>query len=681
MKKLITTLLTIIAININLQAQSSWDGGSTTSSSWGAATNWVGNVVPTFNTSANLVFNNLTRSTNDLGGSRIVSSITYGVNMDGDFVSNFRNFDGGTAATLTLQAASGNSSVTVDADATGNLSLGYSGIGTAGGSLILGSNLDIIHNGSGNLIFSRQITGANGFTKTGAGTMIVTNFNTNSFTGSANFNGGRATFGNTSSSSGDLNTASAVNLGGGTLEIRTTSALNKTLTPNMTVSGASTLIYNNTAATDQSFTVSTGSMVLNANLRLQNISSSTNGNNIFNITRNLTGNGSLVADTYNNVSSGAVAFSNGRIQLSGDNSQWNGDLIVSKGTAQYSGTLSYAGNGGITIGAMGDVFGAGLGFNSAFSDINLTKAITVSTGGTRLIRNNSGPGSLNNITLGGPITLNGNLTIDHAGLGADKVITVSGNVSGDGGLNVTFDGPNPIVNSSVQLSGNNSYTGTTMIGTGAVLVVDTTGSIASSATTVTGGTLRVKGTAGDVLVNTGGTLGGSGSVQGLTLNGGIVAPGNSPGLLSAYELNGSNGTFQFQLGAPTTRGITYDAINVTSLLTLGESTNFTFETLDNYNFSNGDSYDLFDFGSIDATNFDVSVIQNALPSLANAPDLSWDVSQFTLDGSVSVSIIPEPTTLDLLTLPIKAYKSLYKMQLQFSIINPEASASLIGVVY
>jgi autotransporter-associated beta strand protein len=681
MKKLITTLLTIIAININIHAQSSWDGGSTTSSSWGNATNWVGNVVPTFNSSANLLFNNLTRPDNDLGGSRTVGSINYGANMDGDFVSNFRSFNGGTATSLTLQAASGNASIMVDADATGNLNLGWNGIGTAGGALILGSNLDIIHNGSGNLIFSRQITGTNGFTKTGTGTMIVANFNTNSFTGAANFNGGRAIFGNTATPNNDLNSASAVNLGGGTLEIRTASANNKALTPNMTVSAASTLLYNNTAVTDQSFTVSTGSMVLNANLRLQNISSSTNGNNIFNITRNLTGNGSLVADTYNNVSSGAVAFSNGRIQLSGDNSQWNGDLIVSKGTAQYSGALSYAGNGGITIGAMGDVFGAGLGFNSAFSDINLTKAITVSTGGTRLIRNNSGPGSLNNITLGGPITLNGNLTIDHAGLGADKVITVSGNVSGDGGLNVTFDGPHPIVNSSVQLSGNNSYTGATVIGTGAVLVVDTTGSIASSATTVTGGTLRVKGTAGDVLVNTGGTLGGSGSVQGLTLNGGIVAPGNSPGLLSAYELNGSNGTFQFQLGAPTTRGITYDAINVTSLLTLGANTNFTFEVLDNYNFSNGDSYDLFDFGSIDATNFDVSVIQNALPSLANTPDLSWNVSQFTLDGSVSVSIIPEPTTLDLLTLPIKAYKSLYKMQLQFSIINPEASASLIGVIY
>jgi hypothetical protein len=154
----------------------------------------------------------------------------------------------------------------------------------------------------------------------------------------------------------------------------------------------------------------------------------------------------------------------------------------------------------------------------------------------------------------------------------------------------------------------------------------------------------MNGTAGDVLVNTGGTLKGSGGVQGLTLNGGIVAPGNSPGLLSAYELNGSNGTFQFQLGASTTRGITYDAINVTSLLTLGANTAFTFETLDNYTYADGNTYDLFDWGSTDMSAFNVSVLEAALPSLASTPDLSWNVSQFTLDGTVSVSSVPEPST-------------------------------------
>jgi fibronectin-binding autotransporter adhesin len=112
--------------------------------------------------------------------------------MDGNFTSNFRTLPAGTSANLTLQAASGNASITVDADATGNFNLGYSGTGTAGGNLILGSNLDIIHNGTGNLTFSRGITGANGFTKTGTGTMILSSAGSsqNTFTGNINVNGG-----------------------------------------------------------------------------------------------------------------------------------------------------------------------------------------------------------------------------------------------------------------------------------------------------------------------------------------------------------------------------------------------------------------------------------------------------------------------------------------------------------
>jgi hypothetical protein len=156
----------------------------------------------------------------------------------------------------------------------------------------------------------------------------------------------------------------------------------------------------------------------------------------------------------------------------------------------------------------------------------------------------------------------------------------------------------------------------------------------------------MNGSAGDVVVNTGGTLKGSGSVQGLTLNGGTLAPGNSPGLLSAYELNGSNGTFQFQLGAPTIRGNTYDAINVSTLLTLGASTAWTFETLDNYSFQMNDSYDLFNFSSIEASTFDVNTLLAALPNLDTAnSNLKWDANSFTTDGVVNV--IPEPSALQL----------------------------------
>jgi autotransporter-associated beta strand protein len=575
--------------------------------------------------------------------------------MDGDFLSNFRTLTNGVAAALTLQAASGNASITVDAGATGNLNLGWNGTGTAGGALILGSNIDIIHNGSGNLTFSRQITGANGLTKTGTGTLIAAAANANSFTGAANFNGGRAIFGNTAITNNDLNSASAVNLGGGTLEIRTTSAVNKTLTPNTTVSAASTLAYNNTAATDQSFTVSTGAMVLNANLTVQNVSSSTNGNNAINITRSLTGSNSLVTDTYNNVSSGAVAFSSGRIQLSGDNSGWNGNLVVAKGTAQYSGAASYAGSGGITIGTTGDAFGAGLGFNSASSDINLTKAITVSTGGTRLIRNNSGTNSSNSITLGGPITLDGNLTLDHAGLGAGKALTVSGNVSGGGGLIVTFVGPYPIASSSVQLSGSNTYTG---------------------ATAVTSGSLTINGNnsaaSGNVTVAAGASLGGTGTIGGATTISGTHNPGTSPGIQSFTSglVYNSGAVVNWELIGNTAssgnRGTQYDGIDLLGTANL----NFAGATTMNLSFNSqgstvtwsdafwtaNRSWLVYDMGDGVASNFDnlglnTSNWSDSAAELFNTarPGSSFGLAQTGADIFL-VYTVPEPSTYVLLGL-------------------------------
>ena len=52
---------------------------------------------------------------------------------------------------------------------------------------------------------------------------------------------------------------------------------------------------------------------------------------------------------------------------------------------------------------------------------------------------------------------------------------------------------------------------------------------------------------------------------------------------------------------------------------------------------------MFDWGSADMSAFDVAVLEAALPNLASTPDLSWNVSQFTLDGTVSVSTVPEPS--------------------------------------
>jgi len=256
---------------------------------------------------------------------------------------------------------------------------------------------------------------------------------------------------------------------------------------------------------------------------------------------------------------------------------------------------------------------------------------------------------------GETLVQDGTLVVETTGSIASSAAIVSG-----GTMRVRGIAGGVAVNSGTLLVNSGGRVGTTTVGGGTLLVdgiagnvivnsgtatVNSGGSIGS--TTINGSLLTINGSAGDVVVNIGGILKGSGGVQGLTLNGGSVAPGNSPGLLTAYELNGSNGTFQFQLGAPTARGITYDAINVTNLLTLGVNTNFTFEVLDNYNFASGDSYDLFNFGSIDATGFDITRLDIALPTL-NSNELTWDTTSFTSDGLVSVvANVPEPSALQL----------------------------------
>jgi len=275
---------------------------------------------------------------------------------------------------------------------------------------------------------------------------------------------------------------------------------------------------------------------------------------------------------------------------------------------------------------------------------SIASSAAILTGGTLQVKGLAGLATVNSGSLlvdtGGTVgatTLVGGMLINSGSVGDTTVATGSTLDVRTGGTTskATVNGGSLLIYGSVNQTVVNSGIATVYAGGN------------SGGSTINGSMLTVNGLAGDVVVNTGGTLGGSGSVQGLTLNGGIVAPGNSPGLLTAYELNGSNGTFQFQLGAPTTRGTTYDAINVTTLLTLGANTAFTFETLNSYTYAMGDVYDLFDFASIDVSAFDNAVLLAALPDLDTAnSNLTWNVNSFNTDGIVNV--IPEPSTLSLM---------------------------------
>lgn len=275
---------------------------------------------------------------------------------------------------------------------------------------------------------------------------------------------------------------------------------------------------------------------------------------------------------------------------------------------------------------------------------SIASSAAVVSGGTLQVKGLAGLATVNSGSLlvdaGGTVgatTLVGGMMINSGSAGDSTVATGSTLDVRAGGTTsrATVNGGSLLIYGSVNQTIVNSGIATVYAGGN------------SGGSTINGSLLTVNGTAGDVVVNTGGTLGGSGSVQGLTLNGGIVAPGNSPGLLTAYELNGSNGTFAFQLGAPTTRGITYDAIDVSTLLTLGANTAFTFETLNSYTYGMGDTYDLFNFDSINAEAFDSAVLLAALPDLDTSnSNLQWNVTNFTTDGIVNV--IPEPSAASLL---------------------------------
>lgn len=601
----------MLALPVSIQAQS-WDGGGAPNFSWNLNTNWNPNTVPVWGNTIDLTFD-LAASTQSYFGNAIptVRSITVGALVDTAFEATLRSIttSGGTARNLTFSSSTGTSSLTVDSGAAGLVTFGVATGHTAGGgAIVLTSDLNVVHNGTGELLFNRPLQGAGVLTKTGTGTFrYAPTVTPSSYTGTININQGRFIFNAVNGASDDFGATTAINLGGGTMEVRTTTALNKNFAVNTTVSSASTLVYNNTAATDQSLSVGTGSMALNSDLTVQNISSSVAGNNIINVSRNLTGSGNLIVDTYNDVASGAVAFSNGRVQLSGDNTAWTGNLVVAKGSAQFSGTNALVpAAGSITLGTTGSAFGAALGFNQVATDATVSNNITVTTGGVRLIRNNSGPGSSNEIALDGAVTLEGDLTLDHAGLGATESINVNGNITGSGGLNVTFVGPHPIAGSAVRLNGNKAYTGATNIGPGASLILGSSSSLASATIDVgSGGTFDVS--ASPFTLASGRSIGGTGTVDG----GFTFAAGSNLIFNTSAALNMTGAVSFDGFGIANLVGLNSSTIAATYTVLNGSGSNISFTNVANV--GPGQAVSLGDgmAAYFDTTNGDLSVIVGA----------------------------------------------------------------------
>lgn len=169
-----------------------------------------------------------------------------------------------------------------------------------------------------------------------------------------------------------------------------------------------------------------------------------------------------------------------------------------------------------------------------------------------------------NVTLSGNITLGSDVTFE----GLAGTTTLTGALSGNHKINLLGDFAGKLVL-------NSSSNGTaTANGTYAPQPVVQTLSDSQPTHTVDildGAVIGIDGTRGDTAVEKGGTLKGTGTVGALIVaQGGIVAPGHSPGCLNTGDLTLS-GTYQAEIGG-TDPCTGYDQIKVTGTVDVTNAT-------------------------------------------------------------------------------------------------------------
>ena len=271
--------------------------------------------------------------------------------------------------------------------------------------------------------------------------------------------------------------------------------------------------------------------------------------------------------------------------LSGSNS-YSGATTVSTGMLQFATTNALYGGttGSWTATNIRTGSAATLAFNvggsGEFSTGNVTTLLT------NLASSTSATNGMNAGSFLGFDTTNasgGTFTI------ADVIANSTGASGGARGLRKLGTG-------TLVLAGTSTYTGPTIVSQGGLLVNGQLGNTA-------------------VTVQSGGLLGGAGSLLGAVSvqTGGTFSPGNSPGLLSTGELVLAGATLMEIDGLSPSRGVNYDAVNVSGQLTYGGSLLIDFGALVTTAFADNTIFDLFDFTSH----------TGAFTSITTANDGSW----------------------------------------------------------
>ena len=196
----------------------------------------------------------------------------------------------------------------------------------------------------------------------------------------------------------------------------------------------------------------------------------------------------------------------------------------------------------------------------------------------------------------------------------------------------------------LTLSGSNTYSGGTTVSAGSLLV---NGSLTNSAVTV----------------GSGGTLGGSGTLGALVAVqlGGVLSPGNSPGILAAAELDLQAGstTLMQVIGsgsAAGTAGTDYDQVQITTASSLTYGGELVLSFINSPLFDNGTLFSLLQFtgtarGGFTSVRTEGTGSYSGLTLQYNSNG-NWYTNPNTAAGqylvlspaSGQLAIVPEPST-------------------------------------
>jgi len=241
--------------------------------------------------------------------------------------------------------------------------------------------------------------------------------------------------------------------------------------------------------------------------------------------------------------------SDGRFDVNGQ-TQTIGLLTITDGAAT-------TGSGTLTVGSLA-MTGGSITLPTAGSSLVLAGDVTAT----------SDPNGSATVLGSGTLSLGGaTRTFTISGGSQAHDLTIFSAIAGTGAEGLTKAG-----NGTLQLQGNNTYTGPT---------------------TINAGTLQVDGTIATVSLN-GGTLIGTGTTGGIGSTGGTIQPGDGPpstGVLTTGPALLSSGSTLSTMIRGTTLGTQYDVLNVAGAANLGGGTlNLTLGV--GYAPSPGDTYDI-----------------------------------------------------------------------------------------